>query len=173
MNLIICRTLLIQIQLRNKLITMPIDYSKYPPNWKTEIRPDTLKRAKYCCEQCGVRNYSVGYNQKNGRFIGTGGTALHDLAGEGLSYPSLEPITYKAAAELRNHLNEVKNEHKHIVIVLTVAHLDHNITNNCPTNLKAFCQKCHLSYDAVHHKKNARQTIMNKKGLLELEFGND
>ena len=37
---------------------MPIDYAKYPPNWKTEIRPRILKRANNCCEECGVENYS-------------------------------------------------------------------------------------------------------------------
>jgi len=29
---------------------MAIDYSKYPPNWLTEIRPRILKRAKNKCE---------------------------------------------------------------------------------------------------------------------------
>lgn len=35
---------------------MPIDYKKYPPNWKTEIRPRILKRANDCCESCGLPN---------------------------------------------------------------------------------------------------------------------
>lgn len=38
---------------------MPIDYKKYPPNWKTEIRPAILERANNCCEFCGVSNYSI------------------------------------------------------------------------------------------------------------------
>ncbi|NBW09817.1 MAG: hypothetical protein EBR82_17510 [Caulobacteraceae bacterium] len=37
---------------------MPIDYSKYPPNWLTEIRPRILLRANHCCEVCGVPNYT-------------------------------------------------------------------------------------------------------------------
>jgi hypothetical protein len=37
---------------------MPIDYKKYPPTWKTEIRPRILQRANNCCEVCGVENYS-------------------------------------------------------------------------------------------------------------------
>ena len=149
---------------------MPINYKLYPSNWKSEIRPSILIRANFCCEQCGVKNYSVGYNQKSGRFIGTYGNVAHDLSGQGLSYPSLERITYKEAKEFRDSLNEFEEEHKFIIIVLTIAHLDHNISNNCPTNLKALCQKCHLSHDSEHHKKNARQTIKNKKGLLELSF---
>ena len=42
---------------------MPIDYKKHPPNWKTEIRPEILKRANNCCEFCGVENYSL-HNKK-------------------------------------------------------------------------------------------------------------
>ena len=38
---------------------MPIDYKKYPPNWKTEIRPAVLKRANNSCEFCGVENHSI------------------------------------------------------------------------------------------------------------------
>jgi nitrate reductase cytochrome c-type subunit len=38
---------------------MPINYNKYPPNWKTEIRPRILSRANNKCEFCGVKNYSI------------------------------------------------------------------------------------------------------------------
>lgn len=33
-------------------------------------------------------------------------------------------------------------------VVLTIAHLDHDPGNNDPTNLRAWCQKCHNCYDA-------------------------
>lgn len=33
-------------------------------------------------------------------------------------------------------------------VVLTVAHLDHDPTNNDPENLRALCQRCHNRYDA-------------------------
>ena len=38
---------------------MPCNYKKYPPNWKTEIRPRILKRAGNCCEvsHCNAENY--------------------------------------------------------------------------------------------------------------------
>ena len=36
---------------------MPCDYSKYPPNWKTEIRPRILKRSRNKCEFCEAENY--------------------------------------------------------------------------------------------------------------------
>lgn len=36
---------------------MPCDYNKYPPGWKTEIRPRILKRASNRCEFCLAENY--------------------------------------------------------------------------------------------------------------------
>lgn len=38
-------------------------------------------------------------------------------------------------------------------VVLTVAHLDHTPENNDWRNLRAWCQRCHLTYDAKHRKK--------------------
>lgn len=43
-------------------------------------------------------------------------------------------------------------------VVLTVAHLDHQPENCDDDNLKAWCQRCHLTYDADHHKRNAAAT---------------
>ena len=36
-------------------------------------------------------------------------------------------------------------------VVLTVAHLDHTPEHCDDANLRAFCQRCHLAYDAGHH----------------------
>ena len=33
-------------------------------------------------------------------------------------------------------------------VVLTIAHMDHNPSNNDLSNLKAWCQRCHNAYDA-------------------------
>lgn len=38
------------------------------------------------------------------------------------------------------------------IVVLTVAHLDHTPENCADDNLKAMCQRCHLRYDAHHHR---------------------
>lgn len=43
-------------------------------------------------------------------------------------------------------------------VVLTVAHLDHDPGNNADDNLRAMCQRCHLTYDAKHHAVNAART---------------
>lgn len=53
-------------------------------------------------------------------------------------------------------------------IVLTIAHLDQDKTNNDYENLAALCQKCHLGIDLNHHIANARETNRKKKGLQKL-----
>jgi hypothetical protein len=43
-------------------------------------------------------------------------------------------------------------------VVLTTAHLDHTPENCHDSNLKAMCQRCHLSYDLDLHRANAAAT---------------
>lgn len=43
------------------------------------------------------------------------------------------------------------------VVVLTIAHLDHTPENCPPENLRAWCQRCHLTYDAAEHRRSRRE----------------
>ena len=152
---------------------MPIDYKKYPANWKTKIRTEILERDNYCCKFCGAPHHAVGYRNEAGTFIPTGGNVYHDQAGMGLDYPSLQQLSYKKAKEFAsiNNMFGIEDgtcDYRYIVIVLTIMHLDHNIENNDYENLAAGCQKCHLNYDKEYHMKNARATNEKKKGLQKL-----
>lgn len=56
-------------------------------------------------------------------------------------------------------------------VILTVAHLNHTPMDCRDENLKALCQKCHLTYDAQHHAQNAAKTRYKRKierGQIEL-----
>ena len=56
-------------------------------------------------------------------------------------------------------------------VILTVAHLDHDTTNNARENLRALCQRCHLRYDAQLHAMHAAQTRRRRQveaGQLEM-----
>lgn len=53
-------------------------------------------------------------------------------------------------------------------IVLTIGHLDHTPENCSDENLRAWCQRCHLVYDANHHAQTARATRRSGKALAEL-----
>ncbi len=61
-------------------------------------------------------------------------------------------------------------------VVLTVAHLDHTPEHCEDDNLRAGCQRCHLSYDRDHHarsrrrnKERERRRVMDKAGQLAFE----
>jgi hypothetical protein len=138
---------------------MPIDYSKYPKNWKTEIRPAILERAKNRCENCGVKNYSEGFRNKEGNFYTT------DFIIEEMESTGLDMFEDELS-----HCVKSDGTSKPVKIVLTISHTDHDTQNNDYSNLKALCQKCHLNHDKEHHAKNARETREKKKGLIKLEL---
>lgn len=112
--------------------TMPIDYKRYPKNWKTEIRPAVLKRAGNKCEFCGLSNGQKVYHARvNGRMEWF--RDVNDIYKLGLP----EPLADFWA-------------NKPVTVVLTIAHLDHDECNHDIKldRLAALCQLCHLRYDA-------------------------
>lgn len=42
-------------------------------------------------------------------------------------------------------------------VVLTVAHVNHDVTDNRPDNLRAWCQRCHNTHDAAYRHANRRR----------------
>jgi hypothetical protein len=94
---------------------MPIDYKKYPSNWKSEIRPFILKRANNMCEKCGVQNHILIIRGEWG-----GEECYQDMDGTIWSYP-------KGARIGADYVGEVHPTNKLVKVVLTIAHLDHNI----------------------------------------------
>lgn len=45
-------------------------------------------------------------------------------------------------------------------VVLTIAHLDHTPENCDFDNLRAWCQKCHNSYDAKHRAETRKRRAL-------------
>jgi hypothetical protein len=117
---------------------MPIDYSKYPPNWLKEIRPRIMQRANNTCENdgCDFKHlelvWAVRYKGRT-----TGWFRDFDYAN---SLPKV--------GEIKN--GKVIPNPKQVKVILTIAHLDHDETNHYVTDdrLKAMCQLCHCRYDA-------------------------
>lgn len=54
------------------------------------------------------------------------------------------------------------------IVVLTVAHLDHQPENCDDSNLAALCQRCHLHYDRAHHALERRKNKERKSGQASL-----
>lgn len=114
---------------------MPIDYKEYHPKWSLISRLIRFFRAKNKCEWCGAPNGAIGYRER-GKFI---------------EYPHLGRFD----REFVNDTWALKGI-RLFKVVLTVAHLDHDKTNNRFWNLKALCQKCHLGHDIKHHVFNRK-----------------
>jgi 5-methylcytosine-specific restriction endonuclease McrA len=139
---------------------MPINYKDYPINWKSEIRPAILKRANNKCEFCGIPN---GIWAFRGR-----------ISGNREVYQTVDGDIFNADNSELIHENlfdiEITPTGKDtaIKIVLTIAHLDHDTTNNEYSNLKALCQRCHNRYDRSYRTANVKAKNENKKGLVKL-----
>lgn len=126
---------------------MPIDYSRYPSNWKKEIVPAVLSRANNCCEICGLQNKETVWAIK---------LSVKDDNGK-----------YKLKSIWFRHEGDAKREMDGrppfmVKVVLTIAHLDHDETNHdvALDRLKALCQMCHLRYDA---KEKYRRSFLKWK----------
>jgi hypothetical protein len=132
---------------------MPIDYRNYPSNWKTEIRPAILDRAKNCCEFCNVPN---GMLIIRGEWCGV--ECYQDFENGSI----FNANTSEHIGD--DYVGEVHPSNQLIKIVLTIAHLDHDINNNDNSNLKALCQRCHNRYDSGNRKTNRKKN----KGELSL-----
>lgn len=124
---------------------MPIDYSKYPKNWKTEIVPKIIRRAGNKCESCFVENgeglYSVALNIRS--------------CGKYSSRRIWVSSAHDAIRLVR--IGGGSSDKKIIKVVLTVAHLDHDEENHDVSldRLQAMCQWCHTNYDAKEKYRRA------------------
>jgi len=139
----------------------PENKSRYPADWPA-IRLRILQRAGYRCEHpgCNARQYSVGWwslDDRGWRWNAAWGQNDNDR-------------TYSEARQVAAELDHDRSEEgpPPIVIVLTVAHLDHRPENCDDDNLRAMCQRHHLAYDHDHHRANAQATRRAKAGTLEL-----
>ena len=132
---------------------MPINYALYPKNWKTEIRPAILERANNCCEFCKISNHKI-------IIRGTWKDVdCYQCIDDGTIFDANTSEIIGA-----DYVGEVHPTNPMVKVVLTIAHLDHDVNNNDYSNLKGLCQRCHNRYDSVNRKKNRK----NKKGLLSL-----
>lgn len=127
---------------------MPIDYTKYPPNWKSEIVPAILARAGNCCEECGLPNHSTVWAVK------------FQIRNEQQQYV-LRSVWFRVEADAIREAKGQEYRRRTVKVVLTVAHLDHDETNaNVQLDrLKALCQICHLRYDAM---EKYRRSVLSR-----------
>lgn len=126
----------------------------YPPDWK-QISDQRREQAGQKCERCKAPNGQV---VARGQAFGRAAYMLE--RGETYDAETGEFIGMTRGSEF--------NGSAFVKIVLTVAHLDHDPRNCAPDNLRAWCQRCHLSYDAKHHARNAADTRRKRKAAGDL-----
>ncbi len=76
--------------------------------------------------------------------------------------------SYKEARHLADCWNDDEQKKIWVVIVLTIMHLNHDISDNSDANLYSGCQRCHNRFDQNYRRKNASDTRNKKKGLQKL-----
>jgi len=119
----------------------PENKARYPADWK-QVRERILKRANWKCEHPGCRAcHGVTGYWHDGRFRAMPET-LWDAG-----YKAGDKVACSDGTTI-----------KIIKIVLTIAHLDHTPENCHDDNLRAWCQRHHLGYDAKHHAQTAYAT---------------
>lgn len=116
----------------------------YPKDWP-EIRERIRARAGNKCESCKVKNHSRGARDINGIW--------HDEIW-------IENLKSDIGFSLFGEFPKI------IKIVCTVAHRDHDPTNNVEENLRFWCQLCHNRYDRKHRDQTIKERKL--KGQLKL-----
>jgi len=119
------------------------------PAWR-EVRARILVRASGRCERCGAPNHTRvarydaqpgwGYGYDDGAVYSPEGPRPHRVRGSEMPAPD-----------------------RVVVIVLTIAHLNHDARDNRDENLAALCQACHNAHDAGFRAANARGTRQRTK----------
>jgi len=118
---------------------------RYPANWRA-LRAAVLERAGNCCE---------------------GSPAYPDCRVPNGAWRVRE--TGMWSMDLDACVQYAEEDREITRVVLTIAHLDHDeLETQDISRLRAWCQKCHLTYDAKHHAQNARQTRHARKAIGEL-----
>ncbi|MEY2689497.1 MAG: hypothetical protein RL375_3696 [Pseudomonadota bacterium] len=133
---------------------MPIkleNRARYPKDWP-QIRERILRRALWRCEHpgCGALHRDVGW-WRDDKFV--------------YMSRSMRDAGCKAGDVIRCSDG---SSIKLIMIVLTIAHLDHQPENCADDNLRAWCQRHHLAYDREHHRSSAYRTRKDKAQTMEM-----
>jgi hypothetical protein len=139
----------------------PENRHRYPTDWPA-IRERILQRAGYQCEHpgCAARQYAFGV------------WTLNELGWRWHEIEDGHPIALRwndakqRAAEA--YFARGEEGDRPIVIVLTIAHLDHMPENCAPENLRALCQRHHLAHDHALHMASSQATRRARLAAGEL-----
>jgi hypothetical protein len=147
---------------------MPVDYSRYPADWKA-ISLRIRERDHQCCKWCGVPNgaWIVRWQDKDGDgyTIYTHAEDMKDGSWQAWNEDEDGPCS-----EIDEFVPAL-GDGKPIKVVLTVAHYPDPDPSNCSDgNLQSLCQRCHNRTDAPMRARHAAETRRRKKMRDQLTF---
>lgn len=160
----------------------PENAKRYPKDWPA-ISSSIRERAGHRCEwmdgdyRCRACQYAIGRWKRGSAGLwawapiegNTPASTEWDraafMAGEGRE-PNGDRWTYADADNFRDNWHW--DDPRPTIVVLTVAHLNHQPEDCRPENMAAWCQRHHLAYDHQHHQANARATRLARVGQTEL-----
>ena len=115
----------------------------YPTNWAFISADIRFNRAQNRCEECGVQNGAITYTDHQGKR-------------EEATFDQLDQL-YRIIQSSGLNEKAVLKKLRLTKIILTVAHLDHDESNNDYFNLKALCQRDHFKHDRQNNKLRAKK----------------
>lgn len=137
----------------------PENRARYPADWPT-IRELVLRRARWHCEACGVRDRALGGRMRGGQWLRAQPLGERRLR---LEWP--EPGAWAWCGGDKSGATDYL---RIVRIVLTIAHLDHTPEHCALENLRALCQRCHLAHDLKHHLETRYRTRREGLALADL-----
>lgn len=136
---------------------MPMNRKLYPKNWNA-IALQVKEEANWHCQNCDrpCRMPGEPLDQFIDRLFKDQRIRMYDF----YQRDSANGLVYRLLS------SELAYIFKPGQFVLTVAHLNHDPSNNSPDNLRALCSVCHLRYDAIPHARSRRR---NHRAKLEAD----
>lgn len=139
----------------------PENRSRYPSDWP-RIADAIRARAGDTCECCGVPNGAM-----IRRATSDNGIPLWRLATDS-AYENGRSAA--DGSEVIDTGEDTCAWGRAVRVVLTVAHLDHRPENCDPANLRAWCQRCHNTYDAPMRRAGIAARARETRAVADM-FG--
>lgn len=139
---------------RTETIDVTFRKERYHADWPT-IREGIRLRANNACEQCRAPNGDV-IARGGGRDAGT--------------YMLMDGLVSNAetGAPMGHAKGSEYDADRFVRVILTVAHIDHDESNNAPENLRSLCQRCHFSLDRSDNQNRKRANTLSRKAVGNL-----
>lgn len=141
---------------------MPIrdeNRARYPKDWP-QISKAIRERAGQKCEKCGA---------PNGELIRRGKTADGQHVWRLCSDSAfMDGVCAETGLLAPDSMEDEVGYGAAVRVVLTVAHLDHQPENCDPENLRAWCQRCHNTYDAPMRRAGTKSRARSRLAVGDM-----